>query len=530
MTSRISRSYASLTTSNSLAPFLYQTRTLTVPLRYPYQPRSPYSTSNAAREEIGQDGTSDPAQNKSDLLTDDGNNTAPKPRTSYLRKRASLAPRQELPKQPDKSLRTMTNDEKKTFGNLLEQLSTMRKEQKKGGEPETTKGKSNSQELITDVDQHEMAQISDIFDAVLKDIRRKRPNLDKLGPTGSEVDSGRQLAKSRGANIDIAELNDGNVSTREAAKLVMRRESAKIEAALRDAITDGRGDMGVWEVCKARIFSMLQYLGEAQGLDPKYLPPPGMLMPALPSGEKPANDLSGSDETKSAEEDKVPEKEQSALVTTQREMGVEAPDNDQTESSESEPKAVIGPLEIPSFVPVENVVSLLYPRMLLVAFRLINTHFPNSPLISQFRSTIKAHGRVSMVLGSSTGLFNELLYFHWRGCNDLPGVISLLQEMETTGAEPNERTHSLLHSIIAQRNRDLKDYHTRRNAGDAVPKDPWWDMAPNRKAMREIMGRDGWARKIYLRAEQAKKQDMDRSVERKKKKQYRKDGYRMERA
>ena len=424
----------------------------------------------------------------------------------------------------------MTDEERKTFGNLLEQLSAMRKEQKKGREPEATKVNSSQQELITDEDQHEMSQISDIFDAVLKDIRRKRPNMDKLGATGSEVDGERKLARSRGTTHDLAELNDGNMSTREAAKLVMRRESAKIEAALRDAITDGRGDMGVWEVCKARIFSMLQYLGEAQGLDQEYLPPPGMLMPALPSGDKPADDAFGSDEAKPVVEDKAPEKEQSALVATQREMGVEVSDSDQVESNESESKAVTGPLEIPSFVPVENVVSLLYPRMLLVAFRLINTHFPNSPLISQFRSTIKAHGRVSTLLGSSTGLFNELLYFHWRGLNDLPGVISLLQEMETTGAQPNERTHSLLHSIITLRDRDLKDYHKHRNAGEAVPKDPWWDMAPNRKAMREIMGRDGWARKIYIRAKQAKKQDMDRKVERKEKKRYRKDAYRMERA
>lgn len=394
----------------------------------------------------------------------------------------------------------MTKEEKRTFGGLLEQLSSMRKERSTEEIPEGEgEGEAaESRQMTTEQDHHEMSQISDIFDAVLRDIRRKRPNLARLGPTGSQVDHGRELAELETAEHGVIKV-DENMSTRAATKLVKTREASKIEAALHEAISDGRGDTGVWVVCKERIFSMLQYLGEAQGLRPEYLPPPDPEFPALEGPQPPGIDTFK--ETKPAEE-KAPENEQTGLVATEPKNPDEELDDYMLNSSR--PELITGPLEIPPFVPVESVIGLLYPQMLLAAFRLLNTHYPGSPLISQFRSTIKAHGRVSTVLGSSTGLFNELIYFHWRGCNDLPGVVSLLREMEVTGVEPDNRTKTLLNSITQQRDDDIRSYHDRRRAGKSVPKDPWWDMAPNRKAFRELLAKDGWASRIRDRVRQQK--------------------------
>ncbi|GAB1200924.1 hypothetical protein APSETT444_010305 [Aspergillus pseudonomiae] len=160
-------------------------------------------------------------------------------------------------------------------------------------------------------------------------------------------------------------------------------------------------------------------------------------------------------------------------------------------------------LEVPESVPVEPVVTALYPKMLLVAFRLLNLHFPNSPLISQFRATIKSHGRASAVLGSSTGLYNELIYFYWRGCHDIPGVVSLLREMEVIGIEPNHRTCGLLTGIVNQRDRDLKQHWKRMHNEKRGPRrEPWWDLAPNRKAVRELLGPEGWMHRIERRVQE----------------------------
>lgn len=495
MASRFSRSYTAVTASNTIAPFLYQTRTLNAPLRYPFRPvkahsRSPYSTQPGDDQNGADDASADSAP--------------PKPKESYLKRRATNVQRNMRPNEPSKprtALRTMTKEEKKTFGDLLEKLNSMRKENNNEAKPEgdvEVKGQDETltRRPISDEDQREMAQISDIFDAVLKDIRRKRPNLEKLGPTGSQVDKPLQLANSEDKELDS--WMDQNMPTQGAVRQVKRREEQKIEAALRDAVADGRGDVGVWEVCKERIFSMLKYLGEAQGLHPEHLPPPDPAFPALVGPKTPGDNEPVSKETQPAKE-KTPENDQMALVATQPKP--KNPDEELIDDllNSNKTKAMSGPLDLPPFVPVEAVVGLLYPHMLLVAFRILKENFPKSPLISQFRSTIKAHGRVSTVIGSSIGLYNDLLYFYWRGCSDLPSIISVLEEMSLTGVEPNHKTVTMLDSIIDQRERDLRYYQKRQNAGKPVPKVPWWELAPNRKAMRQIMGSHGWAAQMRER-------------------------------
>lgn len=447
----------------------------------------------------------------------------PKQRGSFLRRKASIVPRKEPPKKRVSSLQTMTREEKETFGDLLEQLGSMRKAQK----PEATAEEEDPKRPVSEEEQTEMSQISDIFDAVLKDMKKKRPNLDKLGQRPGEVLS--MVGSQQGTQLGKPEANDGGMmemvasnrmSTRTAAKLVARRESAKIEHALRDAINEGGGDTGVWEVCKKRIFSMLQYLGERQGLEQYMLPGPAA-SPSLPADnpdQKPESEMSSSNETQPKDTDPTPVTDISSSIETQTEelpsermpasdeldLSEPAQSSDSEEPDPENPDSPEhrSPLEIPSFIPPELVVTVLYPRMLLVAFRLINTNFPNSPLISQFRSTIRSHGRVSYVLGSSTGIYNELLYFQWRGCNDLPGVVTLLREMDLTGVEPNRRTRALIDSIVAQRDSDIKEH----GEGENAPADPWWDMAPNRKAMREITSRSGFVRRLFQNAGRKEKE------------------------
>ncbi|GKZ21081.1 hypothetical protein AbraIFM66951_002486 [Aspergillus brasiliensis] len=454
MSARISRSWLALATRNSSVPFLYQTRTLTAaylspPFRHSQQQQQQhYSTSSDANEQEHE--TAESAQD---------DKPARPVRRSFLRKKAAAVTQQHQQQAPTKPASqkpvTMTSTEKQIFGNLLEQLGTERRQQSQTESTPSTTSSSSSTEskpTLRDEEMDEMAQISAIFDSVLQDMKEKRQRSaarterqeSELAMRETNTAIEEKLQTGEYTDDEIAEMiSSKQISMDRAIEAVIMRESVSIEAALWDAIDNRRGDTGIWEVCKERIFNILRHLDE----------------------------------------------EKKGL------LGVK----DDTTTSES-------PLTIPPSVPTEPVVTELYPKMLLVAFKLLNLHYPESHLISQFRATIKSMGRASAVLGGSTALYNEFIYFYWRGCHDLPGVVSLLRDMEVTGVEPNRRTCGLLHSIKNQRDHDLRN-HWRRAKAEGKPqgksnREPWWDLAPNRKAVKELFGDEGWVKKLEGRVKE----------------------------
>lgn len=349
----------------------------------------------------------------------------------------------------------MTRKEKKAFGELLGELQ----------KSETYPAFAKSQGLKKKSDsgsgggKDEMSRLSEIFESVLAQVRGKdkrggerRQLRRQSGLTKEEIDEEdemwAEMTVGEGGDtvVDISEVvgEEGRqVPMPQAIRIIVKREAGKIENVLKEAVSDNKGDIGIWDVCKARIFSMLEHIG-----------------PNTVSGQR----------------------------------------KRQYEQEQGQPT-----LEIPASVPVEPVVVSLYPKMLLVAFRLLNQHYPKSQLIGQFRSTIKSHGRASAVLGTSTGLYNELISFYWQGMNDLGGVISLLQEMEVTGVDANERTCYILKEILRQRDQDLKDHWYRRRQveeGEKVRvREPWWDMAPNRRAVKDLLGPEGWVSRLEARVQ-----------------------------
>jgi hypothetical protein len=341
-------------------------------------------------------------------------------------------------RQPGPKIKTkkITSQEKATFKNLLEKLNV------KHGENGETGSQSKP---LSPEKQAEISELMSVFDSLLQDSNMKKnkarcqkEELPKYTPTPERPATEEEATEDKGPQrINIDDLGYTEAATsgaaititmKEAIDMVVQRESEHIEFALFQAIEEGKGDMGVWEVCKARIFSMLQHV-ESQ----------------------PARNI---------------------------------------------PRTA-GPLRVPAVVPVAPVVATLYPKTLLIAFRLLNTHFPDSPLIGQFRSNIKEHGRLSALLGASSGLYDEMLYFHWRGCKDLPGVVSLLREMEVIGLTPSNKSRGMLTALVIRRNRDL-EAHQKAGGGEH----PFWDLPSNKEAFEALTCRGGWMDKVEARAEE----------------------------
>ncbi|EKV14457.1 Glycosyl hydrolase 47 family protein [Penicillium digitatum] len=464
-----------LSRSNSTAPFLYNTRTLT-PLssaaRKQFNRRFPrsFSTQNnteatvaTENKSLAEDNTSQNTSEQSAASTPTSE-TAPKPRRSYLQKRAASVSerpslRPSVAKKTTKIPPKITTQEKLIFGGLLEQLGFKH-------DGETTE--SSSLKPMSEEKKAEMAELMSVFDNLLKDPRAKKAALkakqqarDDYSPyrrsekseteepipaenQGPKRINLRDLGYSEPATASAAEVT---VSLRRAIEIVVKAESEHIEFALFQAIEDGKGDMGVWEVCKERIFSMLRHLDE-----------------------------------KSLVEASDPE----SASTTDR---LEPP---------SQPS---GLLRVPAVVPVAPVVVALYPKVLLISFRLLNTHFRESPLIPQFRSTIKEYGRISAFLGASSGLYDELIRYHWRVCKDLPAVVSILREMNQLGINPSSKSRGMLTGLIIRQARDLE---THRKSPDG--KDFFWDMPSNKEAFDELTRRDGWMDQIEARSEEEARQ------------------------
>lgn len=366
---------------------------------------------------------------------------------------------------------TVTGQERKAFGELLGQLGI-------GHDGATAQtGETTQSQGPSGDGQERIQELMVKFDLILKDVQEKNKSSakskrelqretdaeDTTIPFSSQGSGDPRITDAPSDNINgpklrISDLGytepasatsvEPEITMEQAIELVVKKESEKIEFALFQAIEEGKGDMGLWEVCKERIFSVLQHLDAAAEI-------------TMPGSDK------------------------SSLGAT--------------ESHSIKPAAPSsGPLRIPSVVPIGPVITALYPKTLLIAFRLLNTHFPDSHLIGQFRSTIKEQGRASALLGTSVALYDEMIYFYWHGCRDLPAVVSFLHDMDVTGLEPSFRTRRLLKDIVRQRQRDMDT-----EGESSLSEDSYWDFPPNKKAFEELAGRNGWLDKLKARARQS---------------------------
>lgn len=261
------------------------------------------------------------------------------------------------------------------------------------------------------------------------------------------------LYKLQLSDLGMADPNtpseDQLVTISEAMDLVVNRELKKIEAVLFQALED-KGDAGVWEVCHQRIFSILPLLESPE------TPAPSGLFEAWPepSGETTSSDI----------------------------------------------------LDIPALLPSNLIVSRVYPEALVVAFRVLSTHFPESPIIDEFRSTIKTKSPASNFLSTSSSLMADMIIFYWRQRRDLPTVVSFLRDIHNSGVKPNTPMKLVLQNIHNQHDTQMS---SSRRVGSALH--PFWDLPPTRKAYNEFAEPGGWMDKLKLRRqEQKQERDQDR--------------------
>lgn len=269
------------------------------------------------------------------------------------------------------------------------------------------------------VDKSPAETLNDIMNAALQDEAGRKPSSRTSRPTGlaldrksgSDIDGRIQTAvkqypkflqneaqEALHAQARLADLEMESSSTEEIEKL-QQPERERIERLLRDATTD----IELWQVMEAEVFSLISKLG----LEDK--PSETVSKPRKTSKRSKKAVIENAQELKAAYKPIAP-------TNTPRDL------------------AILGPL---------------YPLFLLLGLRLLSTSFHKpSPLVLSILPRIKSLGLLSHALGASTPLYNHLLRTTYDRYDNLPGVLSLLQEMDQAGIDLDMNTKETLDEII----------------------------------------------------------------------------------
>nr|KMM64698.1 hypothetical protein CPAG_01050 [Coccidioides posadasii RMSCC 3488] len=495
----------SASADSTLLPFLYYTRTIITPNRnhrsssrlWPLAPSQscPYSTAR----ELSSDGkfnrTSFPTTEACDSSSNVSESTD---FPGYLKQRASIVPLRRVKPSPRS---TLTATELEIFSRLADNpVDESRPGNTQGDHPRSIPPK---QTLEAGSNDPEKAEITSIFNSVVENLNQESPRTIQIANSKKANDEMDSAATSGGKLHDIAPdsaqfskvysklraFRDSVVDTSTPegiqhagidpyllAKLIAKRESSKICEELDNAVTNGKGDIGIWQVCEDKIFAMLGMLSQES-------------LASLPGFQDECNQGDGHGQKRSALNN-----------------GSEIIGSPKTTIKEA------SPLNIPDNVPIAPVVLHTYPTVLLHAAKLLHKHYPMSQFSTQLLDTVKAHGRLSFIMGVSASLCNEFISFRWRVYNDLPYVVSVLEEMEEAGIKFNRETLEILDKIRSDRRVDkMRPGSQDDEQGDGTW---WWESEATRTSYKDLVGwgrgKVGWITRIrdQVRKEAARKKKM----------------------
>ncbi|PGH26563.1 hypothetical protein AJ80_01692 [Polytolypa hystricis UAMH7299] len=455
--------------------FLYHTRTLTATPSIPrlhlhharHGQRCPYSTTEPPPSE-----DENPQSQPTQATPASGSEDPASRFQSYLKQKVSRTPATDrAPTAKQKSVPlgpTITDWERDVFSKISEKYGMDPPASKAGPDPALSDQTPKSQKAliqsatgnIDDIGDDQSATILKIFeDAIGQSTKTFKFSRSKK-PRDGDGDDLSKLPKFQPGTSDPDPNRPSAIPMWTLTRLVAQRETQKIYGELNTAVSEGKGDIGVWEVCENRVFGMLQQLD--------------------------------SDEISFAESLDLGRKSKIALNQARRRKGR------QPAASPSDTEKNPGFLTIPPGVPILAVISTTYQATLLHAVRLLHKNFPTSHITSQMLASIKAQGRASFVLGSSVQLYNELISFRWRVYNDIPQIVSLLEEMEESGVAFNQETLSLLEGIPESRKVERDGLETANQRGPAS----WWHSDATKDAYKELVGQhrgdDGWIGKVRM--------------------------------
>ena len=147
-------------------------------------------------------------------------------------------------------------------------------------------------------------------------------------------------------------------------------------------------------------------------------------------------------------------------------------------------------------VPLLAILETNYAAHCLYAIRLLRKYFRNSPYAMSLLPKIKSLGPISYVLGTSTDLYNELMFIKWREYSDLYGISVLGTEMRNRGLPVNQMTLEVLRAVLLMSKQGAKGKY-----GEVVKE--WWMLEGSVAGLAKVSGLYGrlWAEYMEKRTQ-----------------------------
>ena len=157
----------------------------------------------------------------------------------------------------------------------------------------------------------------------------------------------------------------------------------------------------------------------------------------------------------------------------------------------TEPEALSKAEKLDEQVPLLAILETNYADHCLYALRQLRKYFRNSPYALTLLPKIKSLGPISYVLGTSTDLYNELMFIKWREYSDLHGISELGTEMRNRGLAVNQLTLEVLRAVLLLSKQGAKGKH-----GEVVRE--WWDLQGSVAGVAKVSGLYGRLWSDYL--------------------------------
>ena len=225
------------------------------------------------------------------------------------------------------------------------------------------------------------------------------PRPEKIGRVGIEPE--RRIEEPRDAYEQLVDR-------------VRKRDMERITALFAAA----KNDLQVWDILKWNVFRPMENLNE--------------LMKEQKIGE------GAIAPTKEKREDPSPDEVTITTENTVRAISANAAGPylslDAAPTGITFPKYSVHPLAI---------LQTNYAEHLLTALQIFRKHYPTSPYAISLLTRIKDLGTLSYVLGSSTALYNELIYIRWMHYRDPHSCADLVAEMSEQGIPMDGYTRAI---------------------------------------------------------------------------------------
>ena len=386
---------------------------------------------------------------------------------------------------------TITKTEKAVFDRIFKDLSqdsSSPLSSQQGAEVEDFDAEAES---LPEVDNLERSfnlneDLNAIFDAAIRELRLREEAATRASthkhhaqydylPQERAIDSviatdagwrtfKRPLRMSMGSSIT---LSSGIVT--KSTQLRLAKAAEKHKAAVSRLLERASTDVEIWGVLEGEVFSVVSELNRK-----------------IEEDKRARRKEMEVEEAKERSKKMVGEGEETGkhLVKKKRESKVK-----KEEIIEREVSMALATNEL-FYILQEN-----YAEYLLRALRLLRSHHPTSNYARYLLPTIKRLGPISYVLGTSPGLYNELLFLNWTEYSDLHGMADLLQEMMDKGIETNSVT-----MVLLARLRRLRRYGRNGKMGPVVQH--FWHMRGTLEGYRRIVALEARAKEEDFQREE----------------------------